>query len=443
MKVLIKSADVLTLDSQDRVLRGCDVAVSGKDILAVGRIPRDFKPDEMIPGRNRLITPAFYNAHCHSPMALVRGWAEDLPFDRWLNEKIWVAESALREEDVHWGSALAACEMIRSGTVGFADHYFWMEQVAQVVESSGLKALLAWCLFGLGTDKEVGRATLQRTLGFARAHHMQADGRLRVALGPHSPYMCPDGFLSQVRDAAQRLQVGIHLHLSESDEQVQRSLARHGCSPVAHLDRLGLFDGPVPALAAHCISVSKDDLSILARKKVSVAHSPKTYMKLGMGMAPLQRLLGAGVHTALATDGPASNNDLNMLEVMRLAGLFQKNEQHKPEALPHTELLRLATSAGARAMGFPGAGVIAPGRRADLALFDTDQAHWVPRHDLGASVVYASHPGDITHVMCDGRWLMKDRRLVTLDEERIRREAETRALRLVGAPMRLVRRYRG
>jgi 5-methylthioadenosine/S-adenosylhomocysteine deaminase len=207
--------------------------------------------------------------------------------------------------------------------------------------------------------------------------------------------------------------------------------------------KLGLFDAPVPTLAAHCVSVSAQDLSILARKKVSVAHSPKTYMKLGMGMAPLQKLLDAGVCMALATDGPASNNDLNMLEVMRLAGLFQKNEQRKPEALPHSRLLRLAASAGARAMGFEGAGIIAPGRRADLALFDTDQAHWLPRHDLAACLVYSSHPADITHVMCDGRWLMKDRRLVTLDEERIRREAETRALRLVATPMRLVRRYRG
>ena len=441
--MLIKGADVLTLDSHDRVLHDCDIAIAGHNIHAVGNVPRDFRPDETVVGRNRLVVPAFFNAHCHSPMTLVRGWAEDLPFDRWLNEKIWVAESALSHEDVFWGAALAACEMIRSGTVGFADHYFWMEEVAKVVEVSGLKALLAWCLFGLGPTKEVGHSSLQKTVDFARLRHGGAEGRLHMALGPHSPYMCPDAFLHKVVDAAHRLGIGIHLHLSESHEQVERSLAEHGTTPVAHMAELGLFDGPVRTLAAHCISVTEGDLAILARKKVSVAHCPKTYMKLGMGMAPLQRQLDMGVNAALATDGPASNNDLNMLEVMRLAGLFQKNEQRKPEALPHMQLLRLATSAGAQAMGFAGTGAIAEGRHADLVILNTDQAHWVPRHDLAAAAVYASHPGDVTDVMCDGRWLMRGKELVTLDENRIRREAEARALRLVGAGMHQVRRYRG
>ena len=444
MKVLIKGADVLTLHGHDRVLRDCDIAISGRDILAVGRnVPRDFRPDETVIGRNRLVIPAFFNAHCHAPMTLVRGWAEDLPFDRWLNEKIWVAESALTREDVLWGSALAACEMIRSGTVGFADHYFWMDEAAKVVETSGMKALLAWCLFGQGAAKEIGHASLADTVDFARLRHGGAEGRLHIALGPHSPYMCPDAFLHKVVDAAHRLHVGIHLHLSESHEQVERSLAEHGATPVAHMAELGVFDGPVHTLAAHCISVTQGDLAILARKRVSVAHCPKTYMKLGMGMAPLQRFLEMGINAALATDGPASNSDLNMLEVMCLAGLVQKNEQRKPEAMPCGQLLRLATSAGARAMGFPDSGVIAEGGRADLVLFDTDQAHWMPRLDLAAAVVYSAHPGDVTDVMCDGRWLLRHKELVTIDEERVRREVEFRALRLTSGGTHQVRRYRG
>ena len=443
MNVLIKGADILTLDPHDRVLHDCDIAIAGHAIHAVGGIPRDFHPDETVVGRHRLVVPAFFNAHCHSPMTLVRGWAEDLPFDRWLNEKIWVAESALTPEDVFWGAALASAEMIRSGTVGFADHYFWMEEVAKVVEVSGMKALLAWCLFGLGAEREIGHATLQKTVDFARLRHRGGESRLRVALGPHSPYMCPDAFLRKVVDAAHRLHIGIHLHLSESHEQVERSLAEHGQTPVAHMAELGLFDGPIHALAAHCISVTQGDLALLARKRVCVAHSPKTYMKLGMGMAPLQRFLELGINAALATDDPASNSDLNMLEVMRLAGLVQKNDQRKAEAMPCGRLLRLATSAGAQAMGFSDSGAIVEGGRADLILFDTDQAHWVPRHDLAAAVVYTAHPGDVTDVMCDGRWLLRHKELVTLDEERVRREAEVRALRLVGAGMHQVRRYRG
>ncbi|MDD5656221.1 MAG: amidohydrolase [Elusimicrobia bacterium] len=443
MNVLIKGADVLTLDADGRLLRGCDIAVSSRNILAVGEIPRDFEPDETVVGRHRLVMPALFNAHAHGPMTLVRGWAEDLPLERWLNERIWVAESALTRADVFWGAALAACEMIRSGTAAYADHYFWLEETAKVVEASGMKAMLAWCLFGRGAEKEVGHASLQKTLDFARLRHEGAEGRLRVALGPHSLYMCTDDFLRKVADASHRLGIGIHLHLSESQGQVERSLAEHGRTPVAHAAHLGLLDGAAHALAAHCACVTAEDIAILARKLVCVAHCPKTCMKLGMGLPPLRRFLELGVHSALGTDGPASGNDLNMLEAMRLAGLGQKHESRRPEELPHMQILKLATQAGARALGFANSGVIAEGKRADLALFDTDQAHWIPAHDLAASVVYASHPGDVTDVMCDGRWLLRNRQLTTLDEERIRREAQTRALRMVKAPLRQVRQYPG
>jgi 5-methylthioadenosine/S-adenosylhomocysteine deaminase len=353
-----------------------------------------------------------------------------------------VAESALTEDDVYWGAALAAREMIRAGIVGFADHYFWMDQVARVVSESGMKALLAWCVFGLGADKEISSVTLDTTIDFARRWHGAAEGRVRVALGPHSPYMCSDEFLRQVVAAAHELQVGIHLHVAESVDQVEKSLKAHGQTPVAHLAELGVFDVDLPAIAAHCISVTPEDIAILAQKHVQVAHCPKTYLKLAMGMAPLPGLLDAKVAVALGTDGPASNNDLNLLEVMRLTGLYHKNAQLKSEALPHTTLLHLATGAGARALGFDRVGVIAPGQHADVIMFDTDKPHWVPRHDLAANIVYAAHPSDITYVLCDGQWLLRYGRLTALDEERILREAEWRAFRMVGAPRRQLREYR-
>jgi 5-methylthioadenosine/S-adenosylhomocysteine deaminase len=260
--------------------------------------------------------PAFFNAHCHAAMTLTRGWAEDLPFERWLNERIWVAESALTEDDVYWGASLAACEMIRTGTVGFADHYFYMDRVAQVVAQSGMKALLAWCYFGLGPEKEVGGISLLTTEEFVESWQGDADGRIRTCFGPHSPYMCSPETLKHVVAAAERLGAGIHLHLSESGEQVQASLKAHGRTPVGHVAALGLFT--VPTLAAHCNCVTDDDVEILARHRVSVAHAPKTYLKLAMDMPPVERLLAHDVRVALATDGPASNADLNLLEVMRL-----------------------------------------------------------------------------------------------------------------------------
>jgi 5-methylthioadenosine/S-adenosylhomocysteine deaminase len=303
-----------------------------------------------------------------------------------------------------------------------------------------MKANLAWCQFGTGAEYEVGGITLEDTVRFVRDWHGVAEGRIRCVMGPHSPYMCPPEFLRRVVELAQELEVGIHLHAAESAEQVRNSIERHGRTPVAHLDALGVFD--VPTVAAHCIAANEEDMAILAEKGVDVAHTPKTYMKLAMGVAPLPRFLEHGVSVALGTDGPASNNDLNMLEVLRIAGLYHKNALGKPEALPRTALLRLATQAGAQALGFAGNGVLAPGRPADLILLNTQAPHWFPRHDLAAGIVYAAHPSDVSHVMVDGELLLCDGELLTLDEERIRYEAERRAFRMVGTPMSQVRAYR-
>jgi 5-methylthioadenosine/S-adenosylhomocysteine deaminase len=441
MNILIEAITAITLDEQDHILYDVDIAIEDHTIAAIGEAPADFAPDEVIDGRERAALPGFFNAHTHAAMTLERGWAEDLPFERWLNEKIWVAESALEEEDVYWGAALACCEMIRAGIVGFADHYFWMHQVARAVEEAGMKANLAWCQFGIGAEHEVGEVTLEDTLRFVRDWHGKADGRIRCAIGPHSPYMCPLDFLGQVVEAAHDLGVGIHLHVSESQEQVDKSLADHGATPVAHLANLGVFDAPVAA--AHCNVVSDDDIAILADKGVHVAHTPKTYLKLAMEMPPLPRLLAGGVDVALGTDGPASNSDLNMLEVLRITGLYHKQALGQPDALPRTHLLRLATQAGARAMGFEHSGTLAPGHPADLILLDTRAPHWFPRHDLAAGIVYAAHPSDVSHVIADGRLILRDGELLTLDEEHIRYEAERRAFRMVDTPMRQVRSYRG
>jgi 5-methylthioadenosine/S-adenosylhomocysteine deaminase len=373
-------------------------------------------------------------------MTLERGWAEDLPLDRWFNERIWVAESALREEDVYWGAALAACEMIRGGTVAFADHYFWMDQVARVVEESGLKALLAWCVFGLGAEQEIGGTTLERTVDFVREFSGAADGRIRTILGPHSPYICSPEFLTRVTKESERLDVGVHLHLSESQGQFDASMSQHGKSPAALVADLGLLDHH--SIAAHCLYLTDSDMEILAHKNATVAHCPKTYMKLGMGVAPVLGLLRKGANVAIGTDGPASNNNLDMLESTRLAVLVQKLHSGDPMALPSLTALRLATQAGARALGFPNSGELAPGRSADLILMDLRRPHLSPRHDVAANVVHAAQAADVSHVMVNGRLLLRDRQILTLDEEQIRYEAEKRAFRMVGQELHAVRRYR-
>jgi 5-methylthioadenosine/S-adenosylhomocysteine deaminase len=441
MRTLIKNVAAITLDEKDHILHDVEIALEDKGIVAVGSAPADFAPDEVVDGREMVALPAFFNAHTHAAMTLERGWAEDLPFERWLNEKIWVAESALEEEDVYWGAALAIAEMIRSGTVGFGDHYFWMNQVASAVEESGAKALLAWCHFGIGTEREVGQTSFEETVAFVEQRNGTADGRIRATMGPHSPYMTPLEVLVCFVEEAHRVGVGAHFHLSESQDQVDNSINQHGKTPPAYVADLGLLDLAGPTIVAHCNAATESDIELLAEKGAYVPHAPKTYQKLGMAMPPLMRMLENGVNVALATDGPASNSDLNMLEGMRLVGLYQKGIQSDPEATPRTQLLRLATQAPAAALGFSQSGVLAPDRPADLILLDTTAPHWTPRHDLAAGVVYAAHPGDVAYVWCDGRLLYRKGEYLTLDIERIRWEAEKRAFRMVGQPMTSMRVY--
>jgi 5-methylthioadenosine/S-adenosylhomocysteine deaminase len=437
-KTLIKNADVITLNEDGQVLMGTDIAIADDKILALGDVPANFAPDEIIEATNRVVMPGFFNAHTHSAITLIRGWADDLPFDRWLNERIWVSESALEEEDVYWGTALAAAEMIRSGTVGFADHYFYMDQVAKAVEESGLKANLAWCVFGLGKEAEIG-TDLEGSIEFVERWQGAAEGRIRTVLGPHAPYSCPPEFLAKVAQRAAELGVGVHIHLSESEEQIENSLVKHDLTPVAHLESLGIFD--VPTIAAHCIYLTEEDKEILRQRQVNIVQCPGSHMKLGMGVTPVPELLARGINVALGTDSTASNNDLDMLQEALLASLMQKNYLRDPVALPGDIVLRLATQNGAQAMGFPESGVIAPGRAADLIIFDFDKPHLRPRHDLVSNIVYAAKPSDVSHVMVAGCLLMRDGELLTLDEERIMYEAEKRAWRMVGEELHMVREY--
>lgn len=441
MRTLIEHVTALTLDADDRTLTDAGIAIDGEKIIAVGAIPGNFEPDERIDGTEMVALPAFFNAHTHAAMTLERGWAEDLDFPTWLNEKIWVAESALEEEDVYWGAALAVAEMLRGGVIGFGDHYFWMDGVARVVEESGAKALLAWCHFGGDVEAEPGKKTFDDTAAFVRRWKGAAGGRIRTTMGPHSPYMVPEAVLRKFAEEAHRLGVGVHLHVSESRQQVEQSLARYGVSPVAHVLATGLLDLPEPALFAHCNVLLNHDFDILAEKKAGVAHTPKTYQKLAMEMPDLPQMLARGVKVALGTDGPASNSDLNMLEVMRFAGLYQKQALGDPQVMPRNLLLRLATQEAADVLGFSGSGVLEAGRPADLILLDTRSPHWIPRHDLAAGVVYSAHPGDVAYVWSDGRLLYRKGEYLTLDIERIRWEVERRAFRMVGRQMALMRNY--
>ena len=438
----IRNLEIVTLNEDGTLLHDADLIVQGGRIALLGNAPVDLQADEVIDGRGKVVMPGLINSHCHSPMTFERGWAEDLPFDRWLNEKIWVGESALTSDDVYWGAALAACEMIRSGTVAYNDKYFYMDRVAEVVRESGMKAALTWTVFGIGEETEMGR-DLAGTVEWIRETHEMGEGHIRTYLGPHSPYICPPEFLSRIVEYAHDLGQGIHLHLAESEDQVKQSIERYGLRPVQHVNSLGVFDVPGGCVAAHCLAIDDTDTRILIEKDVHVPHCPITYMQLAMPFPALEARLNAGVNVCLGTDGPASNADMDMFATMRQTALIDKYQSLNPEMIPGDTALRMATKNSARALGFDDMGVLEVGAPADLILINLDAPHMRPIHSLIANLVHSAKGADVTDVMVNGRWLMRGRQLVTLDEERILYEADQRAQAMVQRGMSQVREYKG
>lgn len=427
--ILISGATVLTMEEHDHVFKDGVIAITGDRIVAAGphnTLPSGFQAKREIDGSGMVALPGLVNCHTHAAMTLMRSYADDLPLMKWLSEKIWPLEEKLTPEDVYWGTMLCCLEMIKSGTTTFADMYFMMDRVAEAVDKSGMRACLSRGMIGAGPNAELA---LDESVKLFEDWHGGAGGRIKVMLGPHAPYTCPPDYLKKVIDLAGRFNAGIHIHVAETKDEIGQIREKYGKTPVRYLDDLGLFE--VPVLAAHCVHLSDEDIVILARKKVGVAHCPESNMKLASGVAPVVSLLGAGAVVGLGTDGAASNNNLDLLEEMRSAALLQKVATGDPLALPSFKALRMATAEGARALGLAGdTGMLKPGMKADLILVDFRRPHLYPQHDLYAHLVYSAQSADVDTVIIDGRVVMERRRVLTMDEEEVMAGAERCARRL-------------
>jgi 5-methylthioadenosine/S-adenosylhomocysteine deaminase len=308
---------------------------------------------------------------------------------------------------------LGLSEMVMSGVTAVADHYFHMDRAAAAVERAGTRAALGWAVFG-----DAGAAGVERTASFAEEYDGAAGGRITTWLAPHAPYTCDDGFLAAVARQAERLDLGIHIHVAETAEQTRASLETRGRTPIQVLDHTGVLHRPT--ILAHCCGATPEDIELLAGRPCGVAHAPKTYLKLAMGSAPVLALMEAGVPVGLATDGPVSNNTLDVLESLRLMAMVQKHTCGDPRRLTVAEALRIATRGSARVYGLPDdLGHLAPGALADLILVDLSGPHTQPPHVPAANLVYSVRAADVQTVICDGRVLMRDRELLTLDLEEI------------------------
>ncbi len=443
MTVQILRADLaVTMDDELGVISNPEITIEDGRIVSIdargagrgARVPadpRDIPQDaESVDLPGRWLIPGFVNAHTHAAMTLLRGFADDLPLDRWLADRIWPVEAHLDVDHIHAGTLLAATEMLAGGVTTFADMYLHMDGAAEAVQEVGARAVLSpGLLEALGPMDE----TMASAVDFARRWHGGADGRITVKLGPHGVYTCPPAFLRDIADAARDLGIGLHMHLSETRDEVEGARERFGASPVQVAADAGIL--AAGCLAAHAVWVDDVDISVLAESGAGVSHNPRSNMKLASGIAPVDRLRAAGIPVGLGTDGAASANQLTMLEEMRTASLLQKVSRSDATLLPAAESLRMATLDGARALGLQDEiGSLSPGKRADIVVLRPDRAGTTPVHDPLSTVVYSAQDQDVEMVFCDGRLVVDHGRAVTVDLEEVRREANRHALRLVDAP---------
>ena len=397
-----------------------DIYIVDSEIKKIGSALDQKEVDEVIDCKDKLIIPGFIDAHGHMAMTLFRSYGDDLNLMDWLNLKIWPAEAKLTGDDVYWGTMLAIAEMIKSGTTTAADMYFFMDDVVKAVDESGFRASLS-----RGMTSPEG---LKQNEELFNNFHDSADGRITVMLGPHAIYTCSLEFLKETIAMAEKLNCPIHIHVSETTIEVENCIKEHGKSPVEVLDSIGLFE--VPTLAAHCVHVSDKDIQIMAGKNVKVAHNPGSNMKLASGVAPVPKMLAANMCVALATDGASSNNNLNMLHEIRLAALLHKVSSLDPLAVPARAALSMATKSGAEALNLEKVGELKEGFRADITIFNTNDVHWCPKHDLRSLLVYAGNSSDVDTVIINGKIVLNNKKLLTIDEERVIFEANRRALKL-------------
>lgn len=400
-KTLFKNCNII--DENGKVTENINIYISEGIIHKItGEVINELtKEYEEVDCTDRYITPGFVNLHTHSPMNIMKGIAEDISIDNWFNEKIFPYESKLTNEDVYWGAVIASAEMINNGVTAFADHYFAQESVYKAVEDMGIRADIAPTIFGLAADY---REQLNEAVDFVEKHQGK-NSRIRLRLGPHAPYTCPGDKLREITDAAKKLNVGIHIHVSETEEQVIESIKNTGKTPVEVLYESGCFD--IDVIIAHGLWTKREDLKFI-NEKVFFAFSPKTYMKLSMGEGNIYNLKD-DINYSFGTDGAASSNTLSPLEQARLFALNGKFINNSATDFKITDIWK-ALMNGHNALKF-NTGKIQEGCDADLLIWDLNMLNTFPVYDPLASIIYSSDPDNITAVMVEGEFLKRDGKL--------------------------------
>ena len=424
MNILVKGASVLQPDYTTKV---ADIAITDDKIVAVGELPAGFVADNTINGKDKFAVPGFVNTHTHASMTLLRSYADDLALMDWLNNHIWPVEAKMVEKDIRVGGELAVLEMIKSGTTAFLDMYGpYLESVIDVTAKAGIRGVFSRGPIGFipGQDK-----VLDENVTMYKNYNGTADGRITVAMGVHAPYTCPPEFCEKAAGLAKDNGMHMHIHMSETQDEINQMQEKYGKRPFKYIEETGLFD--VPAIAAHCVWLDDEDFAIMKKHNIAVAHNPASNMKLASGIAPVPRMLKEGITVGLGTDGTSSNNNLDMLEEIRLAAILHKVNELDPLSVPAAEALKMGTETGAKAIWLDDTGVIAPGKKADIVLYDLNRPEWCPRHNLVSLLVYSASSASADTMICNGKVIMEKGKVLTMDEERILHEAQEVAMALV------------
>ena len=421
MKIILKNATLLPEYGYGS--RRVQVTIENKRITAISEQMPDTTGAELIDCKGNLLIPAFYNAHCHAAMTLFRGYGEDLPLQRWLEERIFPAEDRLTHNSVYVASKLAIAEMLKNGIASFSDMYMFEDAVADAVLETGIKANLSRSFVSFDPEADIRKdSRFEEFLQLARDYHHADDDRILVDMSLHAEYTNTPKTCRSVADYAKEHGLGMQIHLSETEKEHNECIARHGVTPTQFFLNTGVLE--VPTTAAHCVWVTDEDMAILAQKKVSVAHNPVSNLKLGSGVMPLRRMLDAGVNVALGTDGVASNNRLDVLREMQTAAILHKGINRDPAITVASEMMALATKNGAIAQGRADCGRVEVGNRADLVLIDRTSLHNMPSYDDYAMLSYSANASDVLFTMVDGRILYRNGEYTAIDEERLRYEAQ-------------------
>ncbi len=435
--LILTGGTVVTMNDRYDIWEPGAVAIRDGAIVAVGpaeEVAREWTAREVVDCSDHAIIPGLINAHTHAPMTLVRGLADDLRLDVWLIGYMMPVEREFVRPDFCWlGTQLACAEMIRTGVTCFGDMYYYEEAVADATAQVGMRAVCAQSVLKFptpdATSYDDGLRLAQDFIGRWRGHHL-----IVPALGPHAAYTATAEMLQECARLALAYDVPIHIHISETAQEVQDHRAEYGMPIIPWVKKQGILEAKTTAV--HCVHLDEGEMHTLLHHGTGVAHNPTSNLKLASGIAPVARMLALGLNVGIGTDGPASNNDLDMFEEMRLAALLAKGVTGDPTALPARQALAMATIMGARALHIAHlTGSLEVGKRADIAIVHLDDLHLTPRFhrdpdSIYSLLVYAAKGHDVRHVLCDGRWLMRDRVLMTVDPEALRAQAAEMARKI-------------